>query len=61
MNGKQCKSLRKALELKKPTPATESGLILKQENGEDRLYFQQRKNPSMNLYRTMKRRYKRGW
>ena len=60
MNGKQAKSLRRLLELdKSEAKGTPSGLFQKEEGGP--WYFKQRRNPPMNLYRTLKRRYTRGW
>lgn len=56
MNGKQAKAIRKALDIKKPTPMDGGGLY--KENGV--LYFRQAQNPAMNLYRGIKRRYVRG-
>jgi len=56
VNGKQSKAIRKALSIKKPTPLDGGGMF----EHEGRLYFRQAKNPLMNLYRSIKRRYKRG-
>jgi hypothetical protein len=56
MNGKQAKAIRKALAIKKPTPLEGGGVF----EHEGKLYFRQAKNPLMNLYRSIKRRYKRG-
>jgi hypothetical protein len=57
MRAVQSKNLRRLLEIEKPTPASESGLYVEGEN----LMFRQRRNPQMNLYRQMKRRFTRGW
>lgn len=56
MNGKQAKSLRHALGLKKPTFATASGIFM---DGEV-MKFRRRENPEMNTYRKFKRMYIRG-
>ena len=57
MNGKQAKAIRKALGIKKPTPASESG-IYENENGQ--LMFRRRSNPVMNTYRFFKKGYVSG-
>ena len=59
MNGKQARSLRKLLEVKKPTEASDSGLYVDKET--NNLMFKHRSNPQMNMYRKMKRYYTRGW
>lgn len=61
MNGKQSKALRRLLGIKKPTQATDSGLETKQTEHGPVLLFRQRRNPEMNFYRSMKRRFTRGW
>lgn len=59
MNGKQARTLRKVLEIKKPTPASDSGLYVDKET--NNLMFKRRTNPQMNLYRKLKRMQTRGW
>lgn len=58
MNGKQAKALRKALDIKKPTPSLGGYVYF------DVIWWQwcmsRRANPLINLYRSIKRRYIRG-
>jgi len=60
MNGKQAKTIRKALDITKPTEATESGLFHTETPEGKQWVFKRRRNPQMNLYRHIKRLYKRG-
>ena len=57
MNGKQAKALRKALRHNRPQPAMEQGGLFQKDG---RWYFQQRRVPAENLYRSLKRRFVRG-
>ena len=58
MNGKQAKALRKAMDIKKPTPHTEGQLYKDQIIG--KIKRMPNSNPIMNMYRSIKRRYVRG-
>lgn len=59
MNGKQCKSLRAALGIKKPTVA--SGGYVYFDLVTWRWMFCRRNNPQLNMYRNFKRWYSRTW
>ena len=60
MNGKQAKSLRKILGIVKPAPdQSQSGLETKQSENGPYLVFHQRKVPTLNMYRMIKRKFTR--
>jgi len=59
MNGSKCKELRKALGIQKPTPSMGGFVYFDVQVW--RWKFTRRVNPLMNLYRRIKRHYKRGY
>lgn len=59
MNGKKAKQLRKIMDIKKPTAAT--GGYTWFDVIEWKWLYMRRKNPIMNIYRGIKRRYTRSW
>ncbi len=59
MNGKKAKALRKTMGIVKPTSAV--GGYLWFDVIDWVWYYSKRRNPMMNAYRTIKRRYTRGW
>jgi len=62
MNGKKAKFLRQQLSIKKPTEATESGILYTRDAyGNQVAKFHRRSNPDMRYYRHVKRVLTRGW
>jgi len=59
MNATKCKELRKALTIKKPTPSIGGYNYFDVQTWE--WSFVRRINPTLNLYRRIKRHYKRGY
>jgi hypothetical protein len=58
MNGKQAKSLRKAIEYEKSPADLDGGGLFEKDEA---LYFKRASNPKANVYRKIKARFTRGW